>query len=119
MAVTACILVAGGTGKVGRHIVGELVAAGKRVRILTRNIDFARDLFKDLESPKLIEYLEVDISKVNSCNNSSMWDSVNAVVSALGGDPKIPGSQERSIYRASLNLLENAQRWICPKIPQP
>ena len=36
------ILVLGGTGHYGRHIVERLVAKGERVRVLSRNLEKAR-----------------------------------------------------------------------------
>jgi uncharacterized protein YbjT (DUF2867 family) len=35
------ILVTGGTGNVGRHVVSQLVARGERFRVMTRNPDAA------------------------------------------------------------------------------
>lgn len=38
------ILITGGTGLIGRHLVTRLLARGDRVSVVTRNVETARDL---------------------------------------------------------------------------
>lgn len=55
------ILVTGGTGFVGHHLVRELVAQGYPVRVLVRNFSVARSIF-----PKEVELVKGDVTDRSS-----------------------------------------------------
>ncbi len=75
------ILVTGATGNVGHHVVKQLVAAGQRVRALTRN-----------PAAKLPEHVEViagDLTKTDTL--AGAFDGVTAVhLISFGGDSFSP-----------------------------
>lgn len=57
------MLVAGGTGKTGHHIVKELLASGYPVRIITRSKDGAKKVFGEEITNKL-ELFECNVDNV-------------------------------------------------------
>lgn len=72
------ILVAGGTGHLGAHLIPRLLAGGSRVRILTRNSDRARSRLGDE-----LEFVEGDVRSPESLRMAVA--GVESVVSAVTG----------------------------------
>lgn len=66
---TPPVLVTGATGKLGRHVVEGLLAAGRRVRVLTRRIRIAEALFGE----------RVEIVEGRFENAASLSHAVNGV----------------------------------------
>lgn len=61
------ILVTGGTGLVGRHLVRALLANGHRVRCLVRSVDIARQVL-----PPEVELVRGDINDSEAANKACM-----------------------------------------------
>jgi NADH dehydrogenase len=96
------ILVAGGTGNLGRELVPHLISHGSAVRVLTRDLDRARQ--------RLGEAPEVVVGDVrNHQTLAAALDGVDAVVSAMTGFG--PGAQgPRAVdYEGNLNLISAAE----------
>lgn len=53
------VLITGATGRIGRHLIGELLEKGHRVRALTRNIETAK-------LPKNVELIQGDLVDIDS-----------------------------------------------------
>lgn len=74
------ILVTGATGSVGRHVLADLLAAGHRVRALTRNPDSA-------DIPERAEIVQGDLAKPDLLADALL--GVHAVyLMAMGGSPQ-------------------------------
>jgi uncharacterized protein YbjT (DUF2867 family) len=74
------ILVTGATGSVGRHVLVDLLAAGHRVRALTRNPDSA-------DIPERAEIVQGDLAKPDLLADALL--GVHAVyLMAMGGSPQ-------------------------------
>ncbi|HEV7662850.1 MAG TPA: SDR family NAD(P)-dependent oxidoreductase, partial [Chloroflexota bacterium] len=76
------ILVAGGSGTLGRQLVQRLVAQGSNVRILTRDPTRARLRAQGLVGPH-VEFCAGDVRDPHSLVSATA--GVNAVVSAVHG----------------------------------
>jgi len=71
---TMNILITGATGFVGRHLTRELCTRGYHCRCLVRNIDKAKELFKEYKD---IEFVIGDVTKPDSLKNIS--DNIQVV----------------------------------------
>ncbi len=98
------VLVAGATGRTGRHVVSELLAKGHSVRVLSRSEASARDAFGDS-----VQVVEGDVR-----DPKSLVPAVNGVrfiVSAIGSsgrtDPE--NSPEAVDYHGVRNMVEAAK----------
>jgi uncharacterized protein YbjT (DUF2867 family) len=96
------ILVAGGTGNLGRELVPHLSSHGSAVRVLTRDLDRARQ--------RLGETPEVVVGDVrNHQTLAAALDGVDSVVSAITGfGPGAPGPKAVD-YEGNLNLIRAAE----------
>lgn len=97
------VLVVGGTGRTGRHVVGKLLERGYTVRVLTRDPSRARE--------RLDEGTEVFGGDVTQAGNveGAMRGADGAVViveSAVSDDA--PNSPERAHYGGTLNVVAGA-----------
>jgi nucleoside-diphosphate-sugar epimerase len=98
------IVVAGGTGELGRLIVAYLVEAGTQVRILTRSTDRKS---KDISNiPNGVEIIPVDYNNPLSLTNACI--EASCVVSALSGIRDV-------IVTAQTNLLMAAVEARVPR----
>jgi len=96
------ILVAGGTGRLGRIVASRLAAEGSAVRVMTRNPSAARDLedlgvevvVGDLRNPWSLDTILSDVTTV-----------VSAVQGLVGSDGVSPASVDRDGNR---NLVDAA-----------
>jgi Predicted nucleoside-diphosphate-sugar epimerases len=96
------ILVAGGTGNLGRELVPLLSAHGTAVRVLTRDPDRARQRLG--EAPELVVG---DVRDYRSL--AAAVDGVDAVVSAVTGfGPGAPGPKMVD-YQGNLSLIRAAE----------
>jgi len=86
------VLVLGGTGHYGRHIVGSLEAKGVAVRVLTRSAERARGCL-----PESVEVMEGDL------------ESREAVIRALRGVGRLVVSVS-AFTRAQVRRLEAVER---------
>ncbi len=98
------ILVLGGTGHYGRHIVGSLIRKHFRVRILTRDKSSARKILGDR-----VEIVQGDVTS-NRSIEESVQGSSGIVISLSAFTPKLI----RKLYvierDAVLTVLEQAKR---------
>lgn len=96
------VVVAGATGRTGRHVVQHLLDAGYSVRALVRNPDKAANLFGD----------EVDIRVADITDRSAVLASTkgaDTVISAVGSQsPSGPNSPEFVDYGGVKNLVDAA-----------
>lgn len=80
--MTAPVLVTGGTGNLGRHVVARLRAAGHEVRVLTRQEQPPRDgiesVIGDLESGDGVESAVTGCDVIVHCAGSAKRDDVKA-----------------------------------------
>lgn len=99
----ATVLVAGGTGRTGQHVVAQLLERGDRVRVLTRSGERAADLFGDR-----VDVFIGDVRDAQTLRPAA--DGARFVISAVGSsvrqDPE--NSPEAVDYLGVLNLVEAA-----------
>ncbi|MEP7105998.1 MAG: SDR family oxidoreductase [Chloroflexota bacterium] len=97
------ILVAGGTGRLGSQLVPLLTAAGRRVRVLTREPARAQPLAGDL-----VEVAAGDVREPDSLAAASK--GVSTVVSAVQGFVGPAGISPRSVdHEGNVNLIRAAE----------
>ena len=96
------ILVAGGTGRLGRELVPLLLGAERRVRVLTRNAERARTLFR----PET-ELAVGDVTRAASL--SAALTDVDVVVSAITGFGPGGAGSSRVDLEGNLNLIRAAE----------
>jgi uncharacterized protein YbjT (DUF2867 family) len=108
------ILVTGATGKVGRHVVSELLGAGENVRALTRNPDRA-------SLPSGAEIVRGDLSKAGSLK--AALDGVTAVflvwpfLSARAASAVVEAIEDdasRIVYLSSMSVRDDVDRQADP-----
>jgi uncharacterized protein YbjT (DUF2867 family) len=99
--VSARILVAGGTGYLGRHLLAELLRRGVAVRALTRDAE---------RLPAGVEPLVVaDVTRPGALAGAA--EGCDVVFSSLGITRQADGrTYEQIDYRANIDLLEEAVR---------
>jgi len=97
------ILILGGTGHYGRHIVNSLVQREAPVRVLTRNVPRARDIFGEQ-----VELLAGDITDPESVK--SALENVSAVIISISGfTPKLIRQIQLIEHDSVLGVLKAAQ----------
>lgn len=96
---TQPVLVIGGTGATGRHVVAQLVETGDKVRVLTRNPTNARRVL-----PSLVEVVEGDLKSESDVRRAV--NGVRAVVLAHGTDDG-KGTAEDTDYGGVLNVVQS------------
>ena len=80
------VLVTGGAGFIGSHLVDALVALGARVRVMD---DLSNGKTENLEDSRAhIEFLEADIRDVRACAAACLGTSVVFHQAALGSVPR-------------------------------
>jgi len=98
------ILVLGGTGHYGRHIVGALLRLGADVRVLTRNEERARQLLG-----QDIDVVEGDLRSRDD-RARALAGSSRIVISVAALDRRLIRHRMQIERDAVLSLLEEAQR---------
>jgi nucleoside-diphosphate-sugar epimerase len=114
---TDVYLVAGATGRTGVHITKELLAKGKKVRILIRNIDRAWGYFKEkmseFESVVICDILSNDYAKsLEEAFAPKNGNQVKYVISTLSYRFEKTISCEDGNYTTNKRLIDIAK----PKI---
>jgi dihydroflavonol-4-reductase len=97
------VLVTGGTGFLGKHLVRSLVDDGKRVRVLTRSSKSAQDLSSS------VEIIVGDITNADAC--STAMQDVDTVfhLAAAYREPGISHGRYREVHvDGTRQLLEKA-----------
>ena len=98
------VLVLGGTGHYGRHIVRSMLRAGAPTRVLTRNAPSAHSLLGEQ-----VEVVEGDITSAPSV--TAAFRGVGSVVVAISAfSPKLIRQQRRVERDAVLALLDEMRR---------
>jgi uncharacterized protein YbjT (DUF2867 family) len=96
------VLVAGGHGKIARHLLRQLAAAGHHGRGLIRNADHAADLEADGATPVLCD-LEHD-------DPAPHVGTADAIVFAAGAGPGSGPERKRTVdYGGAVKLIEAAE----------
>ena len=101
------ILVLGGTGHYGQHVVRKLLEKGQHVRVLTRNATNARQVLGGE-----VEYIEGDITSSEAV--SSSLKNTKAVVICVSALSRKTIRKMKVIERdAVLKVLEEAEKLGC------
>lgn len=96
------VLVAGGSGRTGAHLMNQLTQAGYRARGLTRNVENAQE-----KVPGDFDWVAVDVRDIETLRPA--FDGVDFVVSALGsGDPTSANNGEAVDFGGNRNLIDLA-----------
>lgn len=97
------VLVAGGTGGTGRHVVAELLEQGYSVRVLSRSAESVRNAFGDT-----VEAVEGDVR--DAATLVAALEEVRWVISTIGSSGRADpaNSPEAVDYRGVRNLVEAA-----------
>ncbi|MCG8348601.1 MAG: SDR family oxidoreductase [Chloroflexales bacterium] len=98
--MTQPILVVGGTGRTGRHVVWKLLERGYGVRVLTRDTQQARRLFHSE-----IEYVQGNVGAPETLVDA-VRGARTIITAAYGGNRERP---EIVDYQGTRNLLELAK----------
>lgn len=77
------VLVIGGTGFIGYHIVRELLARGDEVSLLTRNPARARDVFGED-----VHYRAGDLAHCHDAGFAELFEGIDALIYAAGADER-------------------------------
>ena len=97
------VLVAGGHGRIARHLLRKLAAAGHHARGMIRNPDHAADLEADGAVPVLCD-LEHD-------DPAPHLGSADAIVFAAGAGPGSGPERKRTVdYGGAVKLIEAAEK---------
>ena len=98
------VLVAGATGRTGRHVVTELLAQGHTVRVLSRSESSAREAFGDA-----VQVVEGDVRDPDSLVPAVA--GVRYIVSAVGSSGRADpaNSPEAVDYHGVRNMVEAAK----------
>lgn len=100
------VVVAGGTGMIGRELCSLLLDAGARVRAVS--LDVPQDL------PSALEFERADLSELSACE--AALNGADAVFNLVGvkGSPAVTSTRPASFFTAitmcNTNLLEAARR---------
>ena len=98
------VLILGGTGHYGRHIVSSLSRRDEAVRVLTRNPDNAKKLFDDQ-----VEIMAGDITDTDSTKKA--LTGVRAlIISVSAFSPKLIRRLREIEYDSVLRVLQEAQQ---------
>jgi len=102
-AVTGIVLVAGATGRTGRHVVEQLLERGLAVRVLSRSEDGARALFGDR-----VQVAQGDVREPATL--APAVDGARYVIWAVGSNSRADpsNSPEAVDYRGVKNLVAAA-----------
>jgi len=97
----ALVLVAGGTGRTGTHVVAQLLESGYRVRALTRDVERARHGL-----PAVVELIEGDVREPHSL--AAAVRAARSVISAVGSNSRRdPANTPEAVdYRGIKALVE-------------
>ena len=99
------ILVIGGTGFIGYHIVSALLEAGCSVGVMCRNAEKAKELFSDRAT-----IISADINTLHTSDYIELLRDFDSVVFAAGADErsKVQGDASEFFYRANV--------WPCEQL---
>lgn len=97
------VLIAGGTGYLGRHVIEELLKAGVSTRAIARKVSKLAQY-----QNKGLDIIEAEVTKPNTLTN--VMAGVDTVISTVGITRQKDGlTYEQVDYQANLNLLRAAQ----------
>ncbi|MEM2109957.1 MAG: SDR family NAD(P)-dependent oxidoreductase [Candidatus Odinarchaeota archaeon] len=113
------ILVTGGAGFIGSHIVDRLIKRGDKIIILDNLSSPAGDYYKHLTEKKSVNFIEGDIRDIKTVLNASQ--GIDEIFH-LAADPRVDVSAENPVENfmintlGTLNILEAARRRNIRKI---
>jgi len=99
------ILITGGTGLIGRRIVNELCMQGAFVKILTRNVKKARELFSNSYTLEFLDSKKYDDPLILK----SVIEETDAVINLAGmnvGDRRWNEAFKEEIYSSRINTTK-------------
>jgi GDP-L-fucose synthase len=98
------VLVAGGTGMIGRYLVDLLVAADAKVTVIGRE--------KEYLPPKGVKYIKCDLTEKSNCMEACANRDYVFNLVGIKGSPKMAAEQPASFFvptiQFSLNMMEAA-----------
>jgi nucleoside-diphosphate-sugar epimerase len=103
--MTDRVLVTGGTGFTGSHLVRALVADGQQVRVLARSTTKARDLL-----PAEAEVVQGDVTDPDIVERAVSGQDVVYHLAAAFREPEITDERYREVHVAGTRLLLEAAR---------
>ncbi|PNW83397.1 hypothetical protein CHLRE_05g244800v5 [Chlamydomonas reinhardtii] len=107
--ITGIVMVTGATGGVGRRVVARLLAAGKHVRALVRDLEKARGMLSDLPVAPggKLELAAADVTQRQTLL-PEMFEGVRAVVccTAVKVVPKEGDTVDRSKYYQGIKFYD-------------
>ncbi|HEY4746027.1 MAG TPA: NAD(P)H-binding protein, partial [Steroidobacteraceae bacterium] len=105
------VVIAGGHGKVARHLARRLIARGDRVRGLIRNPDHADDLRADGTEPVLCDLESASVEEIEAAIVGA-----DAVVFAAGAGPGSGAERKLTVDRdGAIKLLAAAVATGAPR----
>ncbi len=99
------ILVTGGTGMIGKRIVNELCKQGAFVKILTRNVKKAKELFSNSYALEFLDFKKYD----NPLILKSVIEETDIVINLAGmnvGDKRWNEAFKEEIYSSRINTTK-------------
>jgi UDP-N-acetylglucosamine/UDP-N-acetyl-alpha-D-glucosaminouronate 4-epimerase len=109
--MTSSVLVTGGAGFIGSHLVRRLLAEGRRVRVVDNLSTGFRQNLQEVEGS--IDFVEADVCDPDVCAEAVKGVEVVFHVAALPSVPRSmadPVGTHNANVNATLNLLEAARR---------
>lgn len=112
------VLVTGGSGFIGSHLVGKLVEAGARVRVVGRK---QKDVWHPDESiRKQVSYLQGDLKSINiclaACQEVEVLFHLAAVVGGIGYNFPHPATLYAENLLPGISLLTEAQKMSVQRV---
>ncbi len=104
------VLVTGGAGYIGLHLVKKLLDDGKKVRVL-ENFSFGRSFLPDFFKDPNLEVIEGDIANIRDVVQAVKGVDTVIALAAIVGDPACSVSTEDTLnlnYEASKVLIETS-----------
>jgi nucleoside-diphosphate-sugar epimerase len=98
------ILITGATGFIGSHLTKELCGQGYHCRCLVRNIEKAKEIFKDYED---IEFIVGDVAKIETLKNVA--NNIDVVFHLAAHGHVAAASEEafKKFYEINVNGTKN------------
>ena len=104
------VLVTGGAGYIGLHLIEKLLADGKKVRVL-ENFSFGKDYLPDYFKHENVELIQGDIAHIGDVVRAVKGVQTIVALAAIVGDPACSINPEETLninYEATKVLVEAA-----------
>lgn len=99
------VLVIGGSGFIGSHLVQRLLQNGDRVRLLCRSKNKAKTQFSHSEHQAQLSFYSGDLNAIEQWHSEELFDDIDAIVYAAGCDERTQPSGDAYdfFYRANVD----------------